>query len=1009
MPRVLLLCCLFFCGITICVSQSFTVTGKIIDVKDNSGLIGVNILLTNKDDTTQWKGGVTDLEGNFMISDLQKGNYILNISYVSYKTVIRTIVVKDSTDVGTIPMTEESKLLKEVLIQDKQIRAQQLNDTTQYNANSFKTNRDANAEDLLGKMPGVSSENGTVKINGEQVKKIYVDGKEFFGDDPNIALKNLPAEIIDKVQVFDKLSDQAQFTGFDDGNSQKTLNIITKKGKNNGVFGKVYGGYGGPGNRYNAGASINFFKNDRRLTIIGMSNNLNQQNFNSQDLLGITSGSGNARGGGGPSGARGAGSAGRGGGDNSLNNFLVSQQNGIATTHAIGLNYTDLLGKNKKVKLTGSYFFNYTKNTNSNDLTRNYITNADSGLVYKETSNSVTNNFNHRLNLRIEYSIDSFNSIIFTPRLNFQVNRSESDVSANSSSVEGLINQTQNSTTSKLSGYNFANDILYQHKFHKKGRTLSFNFTTSYNNKNGNGSLYSLSDYFLDSNSTLTNQRNNQHTKSYTLSGNISYTEPVAKNGQMQFNYGPSYTKSKTDKTTYDFDSLTNDYTLFSSALSNQFDNTYLTNKVGVSYRYNKEKLNWMVGLNFQHALLQSMQSVPYSLQVKRNFYNALPQAMLNYKFSKEKNIRIMYRSSTNPPSISQLQDVVNNNNPLLLTTGNPDLKQDYSHTLTVRYGQNNITKATNLFAFLFASYTQNYVANGTFIPAGDSLVSGVLLARGSQLTKPVNLSGYTSVRTFLTYGVPINKLKSNFNVNGGFSYTRTPGLINNLANFSNNYALNAGVVLSSNISEKIDFTISYSGNYNIVKNTLQQKSNNNYFNHNASAKFNWQFWKGFVFNTSINNTLYAGISYNTSYWLWNASLAYKFLKAENLEVKFSVADILNQNKNVTRTVTETYIEDARYTALQRYYMGTITYTIRKFGSAEIKTPKDFIGTPQEENKTTPRQSGNKPVPPSSGNTNPPLTPQKDSISLPVVVPQRDTIIIPPAPRDSSNSPTPRQ
>ncbi len=1002
MPKSLLLCCLIFCGMTICLAQSFTVSGKITDAKDNSPLIGVNILLTSKQDTTQWKGASTDLDGNFSIGELQKGNYILNISYVSYKTVIRNIVVKDSMDVGTIPMTEESKLLKEVLIQDKQIRAQQLNDTTQYNAGSFKTNKDASAEDLLGKMPGMSSENGTVKVNGEQVKKIYVDGKEFFGDDPNIALKNLPAEIIDKVQVFDKLSDQAQFTGFDDGNSQKTLNIITKKGKNNGVFGKVYGGYGGPGNRYNAGASINFFKNDRRLTIIGMSNNLNQQNFNSQDLLGITSGGGNARGGGGPSGARGAGSGGRGGGDNSLNNFLVSQQNGIATTHAIGLNYSDLLGKNKKVKLTGSYFFNYTKNRNSNDLTRNYISNTDSGLIYKEAGNSVSNNFNHRLNLRIEYNIDSFNTLIFTPRLNFQMNRSESDVSASSSNTEGIITETQNNSTSKLSGYNFANDVLYQHKFQKKGRTLSFNFTTSYNNKNGNGSLYSLSDYILDTTSTLTNQHSSQHTKSYTLSGNISYTEPIAKNGQMQFNYGPSYTKSKTDKSTYDFDSLTNDYTLFNSALSNQFDNIYLTNKAGVSYRYNKEKINWSVGLNFQHALLQSTQSVPYSLQIKKNFYNALPQAMLNYKFSKEKNLRIMYRSSTNPPSVSQLQDVVNNNNPLQLTTGNPDLKQDYAHTLTLRYGQNNATKATNLFAFLFASYTQNYIANGTFTPANDSMVSGVLLVRGSQLTKPVNLSGYTSVRTFLTYGMPVNKLKSNFNVNGGFSYTRTPGLINNLTNYSNNYALNAGVVLSSNISEKIDFTISYSGNYNIVKNTLQQKSNNNYFNHSASAKFNWQFWKGFVLNTSISNTLYAGTAYNTSYWLWNASLAYKFLKAENLEVKFSVADILNQNKNVSRTVTETYIEDAKYTALQRYYMGTITYTIRKFGAGETKTPKDLIGTPGE-GTATPRNPDSKRMSsPRNGNTTP-----NDSITLPVIIPQRDTIIVPPVPRDSI-SPVPR-
>jgi hypothetical protein len=947
---------LFLCTTFFSFSQNYSVSGKVIDSKDNSPLIGVNVLITNTQDTTQWKGATTDLDGNFTISDLSKSTYLLNLSYVSYKTINRKIEVNDSVDLGNISMSEESKLLKEVLIEDKQIRAQQLSDTTQYNAGSFKTNKDATVEDLITKMPGITSDNGTVKVNGEQVKKILVDGKEFFGDDPNIALKNLPAEVIDKVQVFDKLSDQAQLTGFDDGNSQKTVNFITKKGKNNGTFGKIYAGYGGPGNRYLAGGSVNIFKNDRRFSIIGMSNNINQQNFNSQDLLGISSGSGNTRGaGGGGFGGR------RSRGGDGLNNFLVGQQNGIITTHSIGINYSDLWGKQKKVKITGSYFFNASKNVNQNELTRTYITESDSGLVYRESSNSTTNNFNHRVNLRIEYTIDSSNSLTFIPRLSFQNNKSNSDVSgASFINSESLLSSIENHTSSKQSGYNFSNDILYRHKFKKKGRTISAGFTTAFNNKKADNTLYSLTN--LTTSDSIINQTSGTHSKSYTISYNLAYTEPIKKYGQLQINYNPSYTKSNSEKTTFNYDSLTNGYSSLDSSLSNKFDNTYLTNRAGINYRYNKDKLSWMVGLNFQHALLQSEHLFPDTFEVRKTFYSALPQAMLNYKFTKEKNLRFMYRTNTNPPSISQLQDVINNSNPLLLTTGNPDLKQSYTHTLITNYAQNNVSKASNFFAFLFASYTQNYIANATFLPSNDSLLGdGILLPRGGQLTKPVNLNGYWNVRTFLTYGFPVSKLKSNFNVNGGFTYARSPGLINNVKNFSNNYALNAGVVLSSNISEKIDFTISYSANYNIVKNTARAQSNSNYFNHTASAKFNWQFWKGFVVNTSINNTLYRGIaSYNSSFWLWNASLAYKFLKDESLEVKVSAYDLLKQNKNVSRDVTETYIEDSRTQSLQRYFMGTITYNLRKFGGgSDQKAPKDFLENPPPTRRGTPPPPGN--------------------------------------------------
>jgi hypothetical protein len=855
-----------------------------------------------------------------------------------------TITLKD------IKLVEDSKLLKEVIIEEKQIRAQQMGDTTQYNASAFKPNKDATTEDLLTKMPGITTDNGTVKVNGEEVKKVLIDGRPFFGDDPRTAIQNLPANVIDKIQVFDKLSDQSTFTGFDDGNAQKTINIITKNGIGNSSFGKFYAGYGGPNNRYNAGLNYNTFKGDRRFSILAMSNNINQQNFNMADLVGATStGSGNSGGGGMRGGTGGFGR------NSSIGNFLVGQQNGIATTSALGLNYSDKWGKKKKVTVSSSYFFNGTKNNNTSATVRNYLSTTDSGMVYSENKEITSKNFNNRLNLRLEYAIDSSNMLTFTPSLNIQNYVANSFLNAtNTTKGENVESAINNNQYTKQLGVNFSNNILYQHKFSKKGRTISFNLNTSINTKKSTGSLLSYNNYSVDStwiNDSL-NQKSKLNTIGYTVGGNIVYTEPIKKYGQISINYTPSFTKTASDKRTDNFETLTNDYSLNDSALSNKFNNIYLTNKIGISYRFNKNKLSWNIGLDGQDALLQSNQLAPKEFSVKKNFLSALPYMDLNYKFSKTENLRFFYRTSTNSPSISQLQNVIDNSNALILSTGNPYLKQAFSQNIGIRYGRSNTEKATNLFLFANAQNTMNYIANVSTIFTKDTIISDMAVAAGTQLNQPINIDGYWNVRTFITFGFPITKLKSNMNINGGFVYSRIPTLINSVRNNANSYSLNAGFVFSSNISSKIDFTLAYNANYSFARNSLQRQNNSNYFNHHASFKFNYQFWKGFVFNTLVSNTLNAGgsKSYNASYWLLNASLAYKFLKDESLEIKFSANDILNQNKNITRNVTELYTEDIQSTALRRYFMGTITYTLKKIGASGNKSteerPKDFIMGP---------------------------------------------------------------
>jgi len=937
------LICSFFLLIILPASfaQTYTLTGKVLDAKDNSTIIGASVIIAPATDTTAKTGTITDTSGNFTLSNVTAGQYVVWVEYIGYRSFKRNVTISKDLSLGIISLNSKGNILNTVTINGKQVTSEQKGDTSQFNADAFKTHPDATAEDLVTKMPGVTSDNSGVKVNGEAVQQVYVDGKPFFGTDPTLALKNLPAEVIDKIQVFDKLSDQSQFTGFDDGNSQKTMNIITRKNKSNGFFGKAYAGYG-TDDRYLEGGSLNYFNNDTRISLIGLFNNVNQQNFSSQDILGITGGSGQNYGGGGS--GRGSGTGGRGGtsgggGGGSSNNFLVGSQNGIATTNSIGLNYSDKWGK--KIKVSGSYFYNSTDNINSTQLVRNYFTTNDTSLVYNENDQSETKNKNHRFNLRLEYTIDSNNSIIFTPSLSLQENYATTSSIGLQTQGDVVSANDSNYSTVNTTGYNYSGNLLYQHKFHKKGRTISINVNTAANNKTGDGSYYShshftTSDTTLDQQYTLTNS-------SYSVSTNVTYTEPVGKKGQVSVSYNPSYTNNTADKENYNFNNTTQKFDVRDTSLSNKYNNDYTTQRGGLSYRISDKKMSFMVGANLQYASLYGDEYFPRHLIIDRPFTDVLPTAMFNYRYADGKNLRIIYRTNTQAPGITQLQNVIDISNPLLLKSGNPNLRQDYEQTLIMRYGSTKSTKSHNLFAFLYANYINNYIGNATYIPLRDSQFQQYPLSKGSQLTMPVNLNGYFSGRLFITYSMPLSFIKSNLNLLTGFNYTRTPGLINNVTNISDNYTPTAGIVISSNISEKIDFTISYTGNYNVVENTLQTQSNNNYFSHVASVKFNWIFLNNFVFNTNVTESYYEGFSNAPSenITLWNAYVGYKFLKKQALEARLSVFDILSQNKNINRTVTETYVEDSRTQILQQYFMFTLTYTIRKFKGVE--PPKENV------------------------------------------------------------------
>ena len=911
-------------------AQTGSIKGTLRDNEDSSVIRGATISILLQSDSSIFKSVVSDASGIFQLDNLPADSFIVKITTVGYQERVSFITLNENArDLGNIGLNKQGKDLSVVTVIAKAPPVVQKGDTSQFSAEQFKVNPDATTEDLIKKMPGITvDKDGTVTAQGEQVKKVTIDGKDFFGDDASAALKNLPAEVVDKIQVFDKLSDQAQLTGFDDGNSVKAINVVTKSGIKNGQFGRVYAGYG-TDDRYNAGGNVSFFKGDRRLSFVGNFNNINQQNFASQDLLGLTSSAGNSNRGGGN---RGGGGGFQGGG----NNFSVGQSNGISKTNAIGINYSDKWGK--KVNVSGSYFFN--NSMNDNDYITNTQTIGDKKQFSTKTGTSHTNNYNHRINLRLEYKIDSSNSLFIIPSVNFQNNKSNAYSTLQTlDAVEDSVNNSFGSSNTNRTGYNIRNNILFRHSFHKKGRSISLGFNTTFTENNSDYTTDAYYRYYdslgVFSNDSLQHQLSNNPTHGHTIGGTIAYTEPIGKKGQLQIDYNPSVQKNSSDQQTYTIDSLK--FQEFNPKLSNQFDNTITTNNAGLTYRRSPSKDEmFSFGVSYQNTKLESQRLFPTAANVNQTFSNFLPNAMWRKKLSAKSNIRIFYRASTNFPSVNQLQDVVNITDPLRVSVGNPSLKQSFTNFLTGRYTYTNSKTSQSFFANIFLQTTADYISNAIWIANEDSLIQQEnKLNKGSQLTKPVNLDGYRNIRTFFTYSVPVKKLKTTINLNAGFGYTKLPGLSNDIQTITDNITYNAGVVFASNISEYVDFNISYNGSVNNAHTRGENNADNNYVNHTIGGTINLLNKKGWFVQNDVSSQIYRGLSgdLNQNFTLWNAAIGKKFLKHKAAELKLSVFDILKQNQSITRTVTDYNIQDNQSKVLQRYFMLTFTYNLKNFGT----------------------------------------------------------------------------
>ena len=912
-------------------------------------MIGANVLIKTVTDSLL-RGTVTGADGRFEIARPFIPEVKLEITFLGYKTITKIHSMREPVELGELILLEDTKVLGEVLVKGVSVVGEQKGDTTSFNANAFKTQTNAQAEDLIRKMPGITMQGGQIQAQGEQVQKILVDGREFFGSDPNIALRNLPADAIDRVEVLDQRSDQSRLTGFDDGSYTKTINIILRSDRKNGSFGRTYAGYGND-DRYAAGGSVNFFKGDQRISVLGLFNNINQQNFSSQDLAGLTANASAGAGRGGMMGGMGGGGFGGGqwgGGGN--NNFLVGNSGGIVTTNAMGLNYSDKWGK--KVNVTGSYFFNNTANSLRQITNRETVVNANLRQFYEENLINTVKNSNHRANARIEADINEKNSIVLTPSLSFQDNSTFSDRDALTRNSLGdslsALRSISNATTKAV---NLSNNLTYRYKFDKKGRTLSTEVFTAWSNRDQDSDLLAASREFRRNLLDTATQETYSLNEGFNYRVNLTFTEQLSKNAIGTFGYQVGNNATASDQKTFQIDEERK--ALLDTALSNEFDNKFITQRLRSGYAYNKEAWSVNVNMDYQNARLDNEAFFPVPGTFNRSFNNFLPSANLNYRNRKTGfSWRMRYRTSTNEPSVSELQNVVNNQNPLNLRVGNPDLGQSYNHNIFANISKINLEKSRTLFLFVTHSVTSDFIGNSTFLTTKDTLINNeILLRSGGQLSRPINLDGNIRSSFFLTYGAPLKKLKTQFNINTRVSFNRTPGLINGVSNLNDNTTLSQGLTFNSNISQNVDFSISTTGSYNIVNSSLQQNLDNNFYQQESNMRLYFSSKNGkFFMGNNVAHSLYSGLSegFNQNFWLWNMEGGFRFAKNNKAELKAVLFDVLNQNNSISRTISDVAVTDVFTNVLTRYGMITFTYILGNFKqpAAEPQQPW-MMGRPQ--------------------------------------------------------------
>lgn len=924
-PLLLLFCTL--CAAT-AAAQPVAVRFRVADRTTRDAVVGAVAELRSRTDTAAAALYTTsDIDGRGLFPRVPRGEYRLTVTSLGYDS-LRTDLRVGTTAVAldSLWLAPRAETIDDVVVEVPALRSSVRGDTLSYRASAYKVSFGSDAGSLISKMPGLEIADGAIEAQGRSVQRVYVDGREFFGNDVMSAVRNIPADMIESIDIYNTQSDQSEFTGVDTGEGVTALNIVTLPDKRRGAFGRVFGAYGIP-DKYIGGGNVNIFNNDRRISVIGLVNNVSRQNFSFEDILGTTEES-NSR--------------------TSNKNFMVRPMDGISTVQAVGVNYSDDWGK--KGKVTASYFFNRTDNHNTSRSDKQTFTASDKLVLYNDENRSKALNLNHRFNSRIDYRFSERHSMMMRTSFSLQDNNARNELLSrtdNKFSDDDIrfVNRRRNFGLSDSKGFNVSNNLIYRYRLPgKKSHNLTFGFGGTYRSYEQFSfpRQYTFRDPDdIECDTTDYSSRNVSRTDrdqpGYDVNGSASYTRALSKRSRLSLEYRINYTDNSVDRSTF---VLTKENVFpdeRNPKQSTEYDYAFLTHRVGSTYQYYFKKTKVAATLYYQHAEFDSDYAFPYRQKTGASFDNLTYNVVSNISITRNNTLKFTAVGRTSNPRATDLQGIVNTTNRQNVFAGNPHLDPVYTHRLTGQYIRTSPERGRTFTVSAEAALSPNTITDSLVIDTPDFVIDdeGTLLGEGNQFTKPVNLPGYWSLRASVNYGMPVRWLRSNLNFRAGVSTGRIPSIINGERNELSNSSYNAGVVLGSNISESVDFRVSYTGRYNVSKSTSHVRTlDNTYFSQTARAEATFVAWKRLVVRANADYNYYKGITdtFLEERLICNALLGVKLFRNRLGEVSVGVNDLLDQNGTTfRRTVTGTTLRNVTNLGVGRYVSLQLTYNLRLY------------------------------------------------------------------------------